>query len=101
MSQNDAEAESIKPGSAVYTDDGRFIGRVSGLTDDGLEVTRLDSDDLHEMDPGELPGQAFGEGYLMWRCGSCGEMGDLGGEFPATCPGCDAPRTAITTVRED
>jgi hypothetical protein len=101
MDRNNTRTESIKPGAAVYTDDGRFIGRVSGLTDDGLEVTQLDSDDLHERDPDELPGQEFGEGYLMWRCDGCGEMGDLNDGFPAACPDCDAPRTAITAVRED
>jgi rubrerythrin len=88
MDRNNTRTESIKPGAAVYTDD-------------GLEVTQLDSDDLHERDPDELPGQEFGEGYLMWRCDGCGEMGDLNDGFPAACPDCDAPRTAITAVRED
>ncbi|MFW5919329.1 MAG: DUF7130 family rubredoxin-like protein, partial [Halanaeroarchaeum sp.] len=49
----------------------------------------------------EIPGQEFGEGYLMWRCDECGEMDDLEDGMPETCPACGAPREAIEKVLED
>jgi hypothetical protein len=96
--QDHVHSASIEPGEVVYDSDGRQVGRVSGLTDDGFEVETMDPD---ESEVEELPGQEFGEGYLMWRCTECGEMGELDEELPETCPNCDAPREAITTVEED
>jgi len=49
----------------------------------------------------ETPGQEFGEGYIMWRCTDCGEMGELDDGLPAECPNCGAPKEALAKQRED
>jgi rubrerythrin len=93
-------ADSIEPGETVYDDDGRSVGRVSGLTEEGFEVEQFD-DDPETADEESIPGQEFGEGYLMWRCGECGEMGEIEDGIPEECPNCGAPEEAISGVRED
>jgi len=90
--------ESIDIGQPVYDGDGRLLGRISGFTEEGFEA---ESVELDESESEELPGKEFGEGYLMWRCGECGRMGDLEDDLPDTCPDCGAPREAITVVEED
>ena len=96
--QNQAIERTIEPGARVYDGDGRLLGHVSSRTDDGFEVESIDADG---KDTEELPGQEFGEGYLMWRCDECGEMGDIEDGMPERCPACGAPREAIGKVRED
>lgn len=92
-----ANAERIQPGERVFDRDGRLLGHVNGLTADGFETETVTAD----ADAEEVPGQEFGEGYLMWRCVECGEMGELEDGMPATCPDCGAPGEAITAARED
>lgn len=96
--QNQVHSASIEPGKVVYDNNGRPVGRVSGLTDDGFEVEAMDP---QESEVEELPGQEFGEGYLMWRCTECGEMGELDEELPESCPSCGAERESISAVQED
>ncbi|WP_424000296.1 DUF7130 family rubredoxin-like protein [Haloarcula salina] len=48
-----------------------------------------------------VPGDEIREGYLMWRCPECSEMGDLADGRPDGCPNCGAPRDAIAKARED
>jgi hypothetical protein len=93
--------EPIEPGESVYTKNGELVGRVSGLTSDGFEVETVETTASDGADQEEIPGQEFGEGYLMWQCAECGEMGELEDSFPAACPNCDAPREALSEVRED
>ncbi|MFW5905483.1 MAG: DUF7130 family rubredoxin-like protein [Halorhabdus sp.] len=92
------QSVSIEPGELVYDSNRQVVGRVSGLTDAGFEAEAIAPD---ESEVEELPGKEFGEGYLMWRCGDCGEMGELEEGLPESCPNCDAPREAITAVEED
>ena len=88
---------AIEPGVTVYDDDGNELGVISGMTGQGFEVA-ID-EDLERADEGDAdapseseqehePGQEFGEGYLMWRCEECGEMGDLDDGLPEECPNC-------------
>lgn len=93
--------ESIEPGEQVFDDDGELLGRVSGITDDGFEVETVAEDGSDGVGSEEVPGQTFGEGYLMWECTECGEMGDLDDGMPEVCPNCGAPREAIAEARED
>jgi rubrerythrin len=92
------QRSSIAPGDEVYDESGRLLGRVSALTDDGFETELVAAGGSHEE---EIPGQEFGEGYLMWRCTECGEMGELDNGLPESCPDCGAPREAITQIIED
>lgn len=96
--QNRVRSVSVEPGELVYDGDGRLVGRVSGLTDDGFEVAELD---LRGSEMEALPGQEFGEGYLMWRCDDCGEMDELDEGLPESCPNCGAPGEVISAVLED
>ncbi|WP_372480906.1 hypothetical protein ACAH01_16055 (plasmid) [Halomicrobium sp. HM KBTZ05] len=96
--QDQVHGQSIEPGEIVYDSDRRPVGRVSGFTDGGFEAEAMDPDG---SDVEELPGQEFGEGYLMWRCAECGAMDELDGGLPGSCPDCGAPREAISVVEED
>ena len=96
--QTHVQNASIEPGELVYDSDREVVGRVSGVTDSGFEAEVVDDD---ESAVEEVPGQEFGEGYLMWRCSECGEMDELEDGLPGSCPNCDAPREAITAVEED
>ncbi len=89
--------ERIEPGKRVYDSNGRLLGYISGLTEEGFEAEAVGT----EEDTEEIPGQEFGEGYLMWRCEECGEMGELEDGMPESCPACGAQEEAITATRED
>lgn len=93
--------EPIDPGESVYDEDGRVLGQVSGYTSDGFEVSITERGSTGGDDAEVIPGQEFGEGYLMWRCSECGEMGDLAEGMPDSCPECDAPEEALVAVEED
>lgn len=96
--QSHVHDESIKPGEIVYDSTMRAIGRVSGLTEEGFEV---ETTELGESEMEEIPGQEFGEGYLMWRCTECGKMDQLDAGIPDACPDCGAPREALSVIEED
>ena len=93
--------EPIDPGESVYDEDGRVLGQVSGYTPDGFEVSTARSGSAGGDDAETIPGQEFGEGYLMWRCSECGEMGGLEGGMPDSCPACEAPEEALVAIEED
>lgn len=93
-----ATEEPVVPGEAVYDGNGQLIGHVSRFTDDGFEAETVLPDD---EDGVVIPGQEFGEGFLVWRCGECGAMDELEDGLPQSCPECGAPRPAITPVLED
>lgn len=97
-SKTNTETTPIEPGETLYDDRGRPVGRVTGVTDDGFEAEVVEPG---ENDQEEIPGKKFGEGYLMWRCGECGEMGELDDGMPSRCPNCDAPKEELSEVLED
>jgi len=92
----DPDDEPITPGETVYDEDGQVLGQVSGYTTDGFEVKIGEGGSASGDDAETIPGQEFGEGYLMWRCSECGEMGDLGSGMPDTCPGVVRQRSRST-----
>lgn len=100
-SRGSARSSAVKPGSAVYNADGVLLGRVSGYTNEGFEVDWVALDDSDAPPEEDIPGQEFGEGYLMWRCSECGEMGEIDDGFPETCPSCGAPKEHINYLTED
>jgi rubrerythrin len=122
------EAKSLEPGTVVYDHDGKELGVITGMTAEGFEVSiRAEIEDVDEEGRAEIghpetegeqaaktnegshrtsqqeqkPGKEFGEGYLMWRCGECGEMGELEDGMPEECPGCGAPKNDIYAWEED
>jgi len=96
---------SVQRNEEIFTDDGTLVGVVGDPTQDGFTVETVASVTVEHGDAArhddEDPGQEFGEGYIMWRCTECSEMGELDDGFPETCPNFGAPREAITTDRED
>ena len=123
-----SETESstgIETGEPVYDDDGNELGVVTGMTSEGFQVSTTDDvavDEDGTADVGEPhaeseqaattneeslrtseqehdPGHEFGEGYVMWRCKECGEMGDLDDGLPTECPNCGAEN--VVKWRED
>lgn len=107
VGSNMEQQPAVTPGDVVYTESDEPLGVVTEYTTDGVEVTiradRSTSAD-EETSPGggtTPPGQAFGEGYLMWRCGTCGEVGSLESGMPNRCPTCGARREKLYRRRED
>jgi rubrerythrin len=90
---------TVKPGQRVFDDEGNELGLIRGLTEEGFQVHLGDSVD--HLDLEREPGREFGEGYLMWRCSDCGEMGELEDGYPGTCPGCGAPKRDLYAWLED
>lgn len=88
----------VKPGQALYTEDGERVGTVQGFTDHGFEV-RIDAG-VDRFTLEHDPGHAVGEGYIVWRCDDCGAVGDLD-DIPEQCPDCGAPREALYAWLED
>lgn len=97
----DSDAAGVDPGEMVFDEDGQQLGLVVGVTDTGFQVDTNDSAVSHGGDQEEMPGQGAGEGYLMWRCSECGEMGELDDGMPSACPNCGASREAVSEVVED
>jgi len=109
------ETASIESGDTVYDDQGRVLGIVTDFTEEGFAVevieagpTVTESDDSAASgdasegdDTEDIPGKDFGEGYLMWRCEDCGEMGELDDGIPEECPNCGAPKEHIHMAQED
>ncbi|WP_135305021.1 DUF7130 family rubredoxin-like protein [Haloarcula amylovorans] len=98
------ESVTVESNDTVYNEDGTIIGVVTETTESGFTVDTSESvttqDDTFEAEE-EQPGKEFGEGYIMWRCEECGEMGELEDGLPDSCPSCDAPKEALSKVRED
>jgi rubrerythrin len=90
---------TVKPGQVVFDDEGNELGLVRGLTEEGFQI-RL-GERVGHLDLGTDPGHAFGEGYLMWRCSECGEMGELEGGYPEACPNCGTPKRHLYAWLED
>ncbi|MBV0926049.1 hypothetical protein KTS45_17735 [Halomicroarcula limicola] len=98
------ESETVEANETIYNDEGTVVGVVTELTESGFEVETTEGvtteDDTFDVEE-EQPGGEFGEGYIMWRCEECGEMGELEDGLPDSCPSCDAPKEALSKVRED
>ena len=90
------EKREVRPGTAVYDEDGAELGVVRGFDQHGFYVT---ADDAVEVLP-EDPVQSERADALMWRCWECGEMGKLE-DIPEECPACGAPKEDIYYWQED
>ena len=101
MEHESTDQRPIEPGEAVYDRDGGLLGHVSGFTEKGFVIESVDPDNQNSAPGKEIPGQEFGEGYLMWQCGECGEMGELDEGLPETCPDCGAPKENMSYSTED
>lgn len=99
--ETDSDTIRVETGDMVFNEDGQPLGIVTKKTGAGFEVGSKDASDPGPGNDEEVPGQEFGEGYLMWRCNDCGKMGKLESGMPSRCPNCGAPEEVISAVEED
>ncbi|ESP89581.1 DUF7130 family rubredoxin-like protein [Candidatus Halobonum tyrrellensis] len=97
---SDEEFEELDLGETVYDDDGNELGTIRGFDDAGFYVTMREGYEALSVEHART-GHEFGEGYLMWRCSECGEMGELDDELPEECPNCGAPKEDLYYWTED
>lgn len=90
----------VDPGETLYTDEGDPVGEVRGVEEGGLFVTVRSGIESLSIEHARS-GHAMGIGHLMWRCMSCGEMGQIEGGLPGTCPSCGDPREDLMYWTED
>jgi len=93
-------ATALSFGQVLYDDAGRPVGSVRGMEAGGVFLTTRDGVEAFSVEHARS-GHAFGEAELMWRCLTCGEMGDLGEEIPPACPNCGAAREELMYWTED
>lgn len=86
-------------GQTVYDDDGRPLGSVRGITDDGFTVATADGIEALSVAHGRA-GHELARGELTWQCAKCGAIGDIE-TLPETCPDCGAPPEEIFYRIED
>lgn len=117
---------TVANGDVVYDEDDEALGVVAGATSDGFTVSIEEEieyveevpgedepgagssgdrgappdESVEEIDPQEHdPGPEFGEGYIVWRCEACGEIGELEDGLPDECPNCGSE--SVVKYRED
>lgn len=83
----DAATQTLKPGQRLYGGTGREVGGIQGISEVGVEVNV--HGDVETTSLRHVPGMTLGEGYLLWRCSECGEVGDIE-QLPDRCPFCGA-----------
>ncbi|MFD1586432.1 rubredoxin-like domain-containing protein [Halorientalis brevis] len=100
--EHDAEkaAESISFGEVVYNDDGNVLGEIRGMEEAGFFVTTRQGVEGLSIEHARS-GHEFGEAELVWRCTVCGEMGEIDGGLPATCPNCGTEKEDLGYWTED
>ncbi|MFC6731198.1 MULTISPECIES: hypothetical protein [unclassified Haladaptatus] len=98
-SQNYIEKE-LPFGLDVFDEGGNKLGTIRGFDEHGFYVTTeegVESLSIQHI----RAGHEFGEGELMWRCWSCGEMGDIEDDLPDACPSCGSPKEDLYYYTED
>ncbi len=85
----------VEPGEAVYSSDGELIGHITEIDTEGIHLIPAGKDE-----PTVLAGRGYGEADLVWRCGKCGEVGELD-TMPDNCPNCGASREEIYYLTQD
>lgn len=87
-------------GEGVYTEGGDRIGTVVDIGDKGITI-KPDEATKTETSRGRDERQiGYGEAELMWRCGTCGEVGRID-SMPDSCPGCGAGKEELYYWLED
>jgi len=94
------EATDLTFGQVLYDDAGRPVGSVRGMEAGGVFLTTRAGVESLSVEHARS-GHSFGQAELMWRCLNCGEMGDLGDEFPERCPNCGIEHEELMYWVED
>ncbi|MFB6128880.1 MAG: rubredoxin-like domain-containing protein [Halorhabdus sp.] len=85
-------------GTDVYDEAGNRLGTVRGFDEHGFYVST--DDGMAALSSEHLASGIAGEAELMWRCWSCGEMGQIE-QLPEECPSCGAPKEDIYYWKSD
>lgn len=94
-----SDNHTVEFGADVFDDDGKKLGTIRGLTDDGFVVSTREGIEALSIEH-ERSGHEYGEAELMWRCADCGELGQIE-DLPDECPNCGADKTALYYWTED
>jgi Zn finger protein HypA/HybF involved in hydrogenase expression len=96
MSTSGVDAPTVREGETVFNKDGERLGSIAGFDQRGFRVVFEKNVTVHP----EARSSLSGEVELVWRCATCGEVGEIA-EIPDECPGCDAPREELYYWIED
>lgn len=94
------ETIDVALGQPLYTENGREVGTVRGIEERGVFLSAREGIESLSVEHARS-GHAFGEAELVWRCVTCGEMGDIDGDLPERCPSCGGPREDLMYWTED
>jgi rubrerythrin len=94
------QIERLDLGQPVYDQAGNELGTVRGFDEAGFYVTMRGGYEALSVEHART-GHEFGEGFLMWRCTECGEMGELDDGIPEQCPNCGTPKENLYYWTED
>jgi len=86
MSDTESIQREIGFGQEVYDKDGTKLGTV----EEGIEALSAE----------HVVAGASGEATLVWRCSTCGAVGDIA-EMSDSCPDCGAAKEDIYYWQED
>jgi rubredoxin len=95
-----SDRRTVGVGQTLYTADGRAVGTVRGVDEDGVFVSHRDGVASFSVEHVRAGG-AFGEAELVWRCTDCGAVGPLDEGLPDDCPDCGAARERLAYLIED
>ena len=94
------DRESVWLGETVYSEDGNTLGEIRGIQEDGFFVSTREG--MGRLSVQHVrSGQEFGEAEIMWRCTECGEMGEISGGLPESCPNCGTEKENLMYWTED
>jgi rubrerythrin len=93
-------ATELSFGQTLYEESGKPVGQIRGIEEGGVFVTTREGVEAMSIQH-TRSGHSFGEAELMWRCADCGEMGEIEGGLPETCPGCGSSREHLMYWTED
>jgi rubrerythrin len=94
------QIERLDLGQPVYDQKGNELGTVRGFDEAGFYVTMRSGYEALSVEHARS-GHEFGEGFLMWRCTECGEMGEIDDGIPEQCPNCGTPKENLYYWTED
>jgi hypothetical protein len=98
--EDDDPVERLSPGQVLYTEDGNAVGTIRGIEEGGVFLSTREGVEALSVEHARS-GHSFGAGELMWRCTTCGEMGEIDEGIPEECPNCGAPKEEIMYWTED
>ncbi len=102
MTEPDVDPAEVSIGTAVFSEDGRKLGTVRGVDDDGRGLLVSLRDGFEAMSASHVQaGGEYPQAELTWGCYDCGEIRRLEDALPENCPDCGAAREKLYYRTED